>query len=55
MGIIERNIERSNTEYKEIKYGNKIIYNVEEMVSKFNWYFVDSIRQLREDNTRRYY
>lgn len=33
-----------NKEYKEIQFGNKIISNVEEMIHKFNRYFVDSIK-----------
>lgn len=36
-----------NNEYKEIRYGDNIISNVEEMANKFNCYFVNSVKQLR--------
>ncbi|KMQ85478.1 rna-directed dna polymerase from mobile element jockey-like protein, partial [Lasius niger] len=40
-----------NNEYKEIRYGDDIISNVEEMANKFNCYFVNSVKQLRIDSS----
>ncbi|CAL1680966.1 unnamed protein product [Lasius platythorax] len=40
-----------NNEYKEIRYGDNIISNVEEMANKFNCYFVNSVKQLRIDSS----
>lgn len=47
--------KKSNKEYKEVVYENRIIHKVEETADIFNRYFVDSIRMLsskdqREDN-----
>lgn len=42
--------KRSDKEYKEIQFENRIIYKVEEMANIFNCYFVDSIRMLSNED-----
>lgn len=45
----------SSNEYKELQCGNKTINNVKEMVNTFNFYFIDSVRQLRSKLNEDYY
>lgn len=42
--------KRSDREYKEIQFENKIIYKVKKMADIFNCYFVDSIRMLNSND-----
>lgn len=44
-----------NKGYKEVRCGNKTINNVKEIVNTFNFYFVDSVRQLRSTLNEDYY
>lgn len=39
-----------STEYKEVKIGGEIITNKEEMVDRFNQYFIESVKLKKKDN-----